>query len=67
MIIPIRIDPVDRDDRTAGCQQPGRPVGTLRREVLAASLGWCVVRPGRGTEDQFIDCWRKLLARYRRQ
>jgi len=66
MIFPVPNDP-DQQERAPGRDQSGRPVRRLRREVLAAARNQGEERASRGTEDPWLESWRKLLAKYRRR
>jgi hypothetical protein len=66
VIFPIPNDP-DQQHRAPGNDQPGRPVRRLRREVLAAARKRSDERAVSGLDDPWLECWRKLLAKYRRR
>ncbi|HJZ90699.1 MAG TPA: hypothetical protein VKE40_07470 [Gemmataceae bacterium] len=66
MTIPILTLP-DQRDRAAACNQSGRPARRLRRDVLAAARERSNERASHGTDDPWLESWRKLLAKYRRR
>jgi len=66
VIFPVPNDP-NQQDRAPARDHSGRPVRRLRREVLAAARNRGDDRVTRGTDDPWLESWRKLLAKYRRR